>query len=277
MKVKDNSRQLKFWQVLHLDNLELLHGSNITYDYPRHMHEEHCVVLMLQGQEITTCRGKSHIAVPGDVLLINAEEVHSSQSFESEYIVIKIKPKILNRIAFDIFGRKPKTPYFSEIVSHDKLMFRLLMNLYRNLTENISPLEQESAFISAIEKLLTQQNDSPSNLQPIRKEPRYVKSVRDYLKSHYAENISLSQLASVADLSRFHLLRVFCNEMGVPPHEYQTQVRITHARKLLRKGHSILETTFKTGFFDQSHFSRNFKRITGRSPGRYVSESNIVQ
>jgi AraC-like DNA-binding protein len=87
----------------------------------------------------------------------------------------------------------------------------------------------------------------------------------------------LTQLASFAKLSRFHLLRLFRTQMGVPPHEYQTQVRITHARKLLRKGYSILETAFETGFFDQSHFSRNFKRITGRTPGQYLSESNIVQ
>ena len=156
-------------------------------------------------------------------------------------------------------------------------MFRLLLNLYRKLTESISLLEQESKFILAVEQLLTQQNKNHPVLQTAGREPRSVKTVRDYLKSHYAENISLSELASAANLSRFYLLRVFRNQMGVPPHEYQTQVRITQARKLLRKGHSILDTAFETGFFDQSHFSRNFKRITGRTPGQYLSESNIVQ
>ncbi len=277
MKIKDTSRQVTFWQVPHLDNLEFLHGSNITYDYPRHMHDEHCVVLMLRGKEKTTCRGKSHDALPGNILLINAEDVHSSQSFETEYVVIKIKQNVLNRISCDVFGRESQTPHFSEFVCHDKFVFRLFLNLYRKLMVNVSLLEQESEFISTIEKLLTQQKKNYSTHQPIGKEPRYVKSVRDYLKSHYAENVSLSQLASVADLSRFYLLRVFCNRMGVAPHEYQTQVRITHARKLLRKGYSILDAALETGFFDQSHFSRNFKRISGRSPGQYLSESNIVQ
>jgi AraC-like DNA-binding protein len=277
MKFDSDSGQIKFWRVPHLNNLELLHGSNITYDYPPHMHEENCIVLMLQGKEITTCRGKSYTALPGSVLLINAEEVHSSQSFESEYIVIKIKQNILNRIAVDIFGHKSQTRYFSEFINPDKSMFRLLLNLYRKLEENISLLEQESEFISAVAQLLTQQNKNYSALQSVGKEPRDVKSVKDYLKSHFAENVSLSQLASFANLSRFHLLRLFRNQVGVPPHEYQTQVRITHARKLLRKGYSILETAFETGFFDQSHFSRNFKRITGRTPGQYLSERNIVQ
>lgn len=277
MKLADKSWQLKLWRVPHLDNLELLHGSNITYDYPRHMHEENCIALMIRGKEITTCRGKSHIALPGSVLLINAEEVHSSQSFETEFKIIKIKQTILNRIAFDIFGREPEKPYFSEFINRDKSTFRLLLNLYGKLTGNLSLLEQESEFISVIEKLLAQQNKNFSALQPVGREPRSVKSVRDYLKSHYAENVSLSELASIADLSRFYLLRVFHHQMGVPPHEYQTQVRITHARKLLRKGFSISDAALETGFFDQSHFARNFKRITGRTPGQYLSESNIVQ
>jgi AraC-like DNA-binding protein len=98
-------------------------------------------------------------------------------------------------------------------------------------------------------------------------------SKRDYIKSHYAENVSLSELASFADLSRFHLLRLFRNQMGVPPHKYQTQLRITHARKLLRNGHSILKTAFETGFFDQSHFSRNLKRITGGTPGHICQKA----
>lgn len=277
MKSKNTLRQLEFWQVPHLDGLELLHASNVTYDYPRHMHEEYCVVLMLQGKEMTNCRGTSHVAVPRDVLLINSEEVHSSRSLESEYIVIKIKQGVLDRIALDILGREFNKRYFSEIVSPNKQMFRLLLDLCRNLRHRISFLEQESAFISAIEQLLIQQNGHYPVLRSVGKELRRVQSVRDYLRSHYAENVSLSQLASIAHLSRFYLLRVFSNEIGVPPHEYQTQLRVTRARKLLRKGYSISETAFETGFFDQSHFSRNFKRTTGRSPGQYVSESNIVQ
>ena len=65
MKTKDSSWQVKFWRVPHLDNLELLHVSNVTHDYPRHIHEEYSVALILQGSETTTCRGVSVTAFPG--------------------------------------------------------------------------------------------------------------------------------------------------------------------------------------------------------------------
>ena len=277
MKIKDNSWQLKFWRVPHLDNLELLHATNITYDYPRHMHEECSIVLILQGAETTTCRGASCISYPGSLLLFNADEVHSSRSVGTEYRIMKIRSKALNQIAFELFGHNLERPYFPKLVINDPLMFRLLLRLHLKLEQNVSPFEQESEFISTIGLLITRHNKNHIVLQPPGKEPHYVNLIRDYLKSHYAENVSLAQLTSITNLSPFYLLRVFRKQVGCPPHEYQTQVRITRARKLIRKGHSISEVALETGFFDQSHFSRNFKRIVGIPPGQYSLQGKIVQ
>jgi hypothetical protein len=59
MGIRDDSWQLRFRRVPHLDDLELLHASNITHDYPRHVHEEYCFGIMLQAVETDVCRGKS--------------------------------------------------------------------------------------------------------------------------------------------------------------------------------------------------------------------------
>jgi mannose-6-phosphate isomerase-like protein (cupin superfamily) len=76
--------RLNFQRLAQLDNLELLHASRITHDYPLHMHEEYSIVLILRGTETTTCGGTNHKARPGDLLLINAEEVHSNKSVSSK-------------------------------------------------------------------------------------------------------------------------------------------------------------------------------------------------
>jgi AraC-like DNA-binding protein len=155
--------------------------------------------------------------------------------------------------------------------------YRLLLDLHLKLERKASPLEHESEYLSTIGLLIKRQEKVHSNLKPIGKESRYVELVRDYLSCNYDENVSLSELASLTNLSSFHLLRVFRNQVGVPPHEYQTQLRVIQAGRLLRKGYSISDTALATGFFDQSHLSRNFKRITGMTPGLYLSHSNIVQ
>ena len=55
------------------------------------------------------------------------------------------------------------------------------------------------------------------------------------------------------------------------------QLRVAYARKLIRDGESISEAALATGFCDQSHLSRTFKRIVGLTPGQYIARSKIVQ
>jgi AraC-like DNA-binding protein len=264
--------QLKFWRLPQLDNLELLHAARVTHDYPRHMHEEYSIAVILQGTEITNCRGTNHSARPGDLLLINAEEVHSNKSSGSEYRLVKVRAKTLQRMARDLGEPALAAPYFPELVVNDPLLFRRLLDLHLKLEQNISALEQESAFLSTMGLLLTRTNKDCRARRAATKagsEDVYVRLVRDYLRSHYAENVSLTQLTSLTDLSPFYLLRVFHQHAGFPPHEYQTQVRIAHARKLIRNGTPLSQAALETGFFDQSHLSRNFKRIVGVTPRQY--------
>lgn len=277
MRTRNHSWRLRYWQVPHLDNLELLHASDITYQYPPHMHEEYSIVLILQGAETTTYRGTSCRSYPGSLLLFNADEVHSSTSVGTEYRILKIGSKALNQIALELSGHNLDRPYFPKLVTNDPLMFRVLLRLHLKLEQNVSPFEEECEFISTIGLLITRHNKNHIVLQPPGKEPHYVNLIRDYLKSHYAENVSLAQLTSITNLSPFYLLRAFRKQVGCPPHEYQTQVRIARARKLIRKGHTISEVALETGFFDQSHLSRNFKRIVGIPPGQYSLQGKIVQ
>jgi AraC-like DNA-binding protein len=104
-----------------------------------------------------------------------------------------------------------------------------------------------------------------------------VKRVREHLTESYAENVSLRQLARLVQLSPFHLSRVFCQQVGMPPHAYQTQVRVARAKTLIRQGHSISQVATLTGFADQSHLTRHFKRLVLLTPGQYLQNSKNVQ
>lgn len=210
-------------------------------------------------------------------MLINAHEAHSTRSAGVKYRAIHISPKELGRIASEVAARDFEPFYFPNPVIEDFSTFRLLLDLHLKLEQKVSLLEQESIYLSAMSLLFKQLENLHSSLKPIGREPRYIETARDYLRSNFAENVSLSELARLTNLSPFHLLRTFRTRMGVPPHEYQTQVRVIEAGRLLRQGFSISDAAFATGFFDQSHLSRNFKRIMGMTPGFYSSHSNIVQ
>jgi AraC-like DNA-binding protein len=260
--------QLKFWRLPHLRDVEFLHASHVTHDYPLHMHQEYSIALLLRGTETTVCNGSSYRARRGDLLLVSSEQVHASQSVNSEYRAFKIWPDALTRICDASSLRH--NPCFQDVVVKDRLLFRALLELHIELEKEGSALERESRFVSTMALLLNRQTERQrESVSNARKEETKVRIVREYLRDHYAENVSLSQLTSLTNLSPYYLLRVFRSRAGFPPHEYQTQVRIAHARRLIRAGTPLSQIAIETGFFDQSHLSRNFKRIVGVTPRQY--------
>ncbi|HEU6437453.1 MAG TPA: AraC family transcriptional regulator [Nitratidesulfovibrio sp.] len=96
-----------------------------------------------------------------------------------------------------------------------------------------------------------------------------VEAVRSHLRDHLADPVRLDDLARLAGRSRCHLLRMFQQATGLPPHAYQTQLRVEAAKDLLAAGHAISHVAAETGFSDQSHFSRVFRDLTGATPRQY--------
>ena len=98
-----------------------------------------------------------------------------------------------------------------------------------------------------------------------------VKKALARLDGDAASPIGLNELAELAGLSRFQLLRVFVREVGATPHAYLVQRRVHLACRLLAGGRPIVEAAMDAGFADQSHLTRAFVRQFGVTPGRYVA------
>jgi AraC-like DNA-binding protein len=93
---------------------------------------------------------------------------------------------------------------------------------------------------------------------------------RDYLREHFARKVTIDELARRAGMSRFALVRAFAREVGIPPHTYQTHLRVQQARELIAEGVALSEVSLAVGFADQSHLNRHFKRLIGVTPGLYA-------
>jgi AraC-like DNA-binding protein len=97
-----------------------------------------------------------------------------------------------------------------------------------------------------------------------------VRRVIDHLESNYLAPGLLQDLARALNKSRFQLIRSFRREMQITPHAYLIRLRITHAIHLLQRGEAIAQVAAATGFSDQSHLTRHFKRWTGTTPGVFA-------
>jgi AraC-like DNA-binding protein len=104
----------------------------------------------------------------------------------------------------------------------------------------------------------------------IGRAPRAVRRARAFLHDALADKITLDALAEHAALDKFHLVRAFRSEVGLPPYEYLTHLRVSRARELLRRGVLVAEIAQAVGFCDESQLHRHFRRIVGVPPGLYA-------
>ena len=95
-----------------------------------------------------------------------------------------------------------------------------------------------------------------------------VDRAKAMIDAHYADKLSLSDLARDAGMSLFHFARVFGELEGRPPHRVLLGVRLAHARARLQEGASVTDTCFAVGFGSLSHFVTTFRRHYGVSPSR---------
>jgi AraC-like DNA-binding protein len=263
---------VKFWHDATLNDLELLHATYVTHTFAPHIHEGYVIGIIEHGAEQFKYRGSNHIAPAGSIVIINPGEVHTGASAAEHgwtYRTLYPATELLQRAVSDIVGRERDIPFFTDAVVHDPEIMAEISLTHHVLEEQSSALERESRLLWTLARLIVRYADDHPRIKPLTKEHMSIQRVRSYLDEHYAENVSLEQLAAIAQLSPFHLLRSFRNQVNLPPHAYQMQVRIMRARQMLRTGVPCVDTALAVGFADQSHFSKHFKRITGVPPGLY--------
>ena len=98
-----------------------------------------------------------------------------------------------------------------------------------------------------------------------------IRAAVTYIEANFAEPITLAELSQLAGLSLHRFVTVFRGQVGIPPHQFVCRTRIGQARALLRQGLPPAAVAVDTGFCDQSHLSRHFKRFCGTTPGSYLS------
>lgn len=94
-----------------------------------------------------------------------------------------------------------------------------------------------------------------------------LEKIQDYVIAHLNQNISLSEMGGIINLSQYHFCRLFKQSTGITPHQYLTQCRIKRAKQLLSKTKlTITEIAFEIGFKNHSSFSRLFRKYIGTTP-----------
>ncbi len=274
MKSHVAQERTKFWIDPLLDNLELLQATYFTFTFTPHVHDTYAIGVTEAGaQTFTYQRTKQLIMPAGSIAVVHPGEMHTSRASDDQgwsYRMLYPNANILCQITSELAGASQDIPGFPSPVIADAALAWHIQKFHRALEDpTTTRLERESGLRWVLGMMILRHAAGRLPLHPAKPEPGYVRLICKYLEDHFAEPVGLEQLAQLANMSSFHVLRVFRRTLGLTPHVYQTHLRLEHAKHYLLQGMPLVQVAAETGFVDQSHFSRHFKRVVGISPGQY--------
>lgn len=263
------------WSVpLHDADLQVsaLHAHFTTHAFAPHWHEYYVVGLITEGVQTFRYRRDRYVTTRGGFFILNPGEPHTGESaIAAGFTYRALYPTHEHMEQAMVELRRPSAlPHFPTVRMDERDMATSIHHFHALLTAELSPLERQTRWLSLLTTLVLRYGSARLELPVAGVEPSAVSRARDYLEGHYAERVTLPQLAAQTSLSPFHLVRVFRRATGITPHAYLESVRIRHAQRLLERGESPSAVAFATGFSSQSHFTERFRRTLGVTPAVYA-------
>lgn len=224
----------------------------------------------------------------GDLIIINPNCPHTEKSSykfidQLEYIVFGINNLTLSNKSLPLLNDETPTPTYYKIMNFNNNKNVILYYLNTLVQEvELKEINYELAcksiltlFIIYISRnsestLLITSNPEKLNIECIK--------VKNYIDSHYSENITLDILSNLSYINKFHLVHLFTKQMGISPINYLINKRIEESKNLLTTtNYSIRDIATIVGFSNSSYFSQMFKKFNGCSPRIYKNKYTTLK
>jgi AraC-like DNA-binding protein len=255
-----------------LGGLPLLNANYKQQNFSKHVHEEYCIGVIDQGAQRFFHNGAEHVAPQHGIILVNPDQVHDGCADNDsgwKYRAIYPMPGLIKNVQDQLSSKNTGTAMFNQSVINDLLLANQLRHLFYLLQYSANTLAREITFMTVMSNLLQRHAGGSNQPLTLTQCVPSIKLIKEYLDCHFADNVSIKTLASWVNLNPNYITRLFQKQIGIPPHAYQIQRRLFHAKKMLLADNTLLNTALSCGFSDQSHLNRHFKRWLGISPGKF--------
>ncbi|MDH0748639.1 AraC family transcriptional regulator [Pseudomonas sp. GD03842] len=258
-----------FWRDAQLPFIEarsIADGRKVCY--ARHSHDIFSIGAITAGRS-TYLHEKSRQTIDtGTVVLMNPGDVHACNPIDDQpwsYVMFYVDPHWLGRVqeTCGVEGFQP----VPAISSQDPALFDGLLRLHRALLDPaldaLAKQKQAVGFFTLLQQRLGGSD------APLKKANERVERAARYINEHFLQAIRLQDICQAANLSEAYLIRAFEQHYHMTPHAYVINRRIQHAQARLREGEAIADIAHQSGFSDQAHFQRAFKKHLATTPGQY--------
>ena len=252
-----------------VSGVEAIQARFSGHAYDLHRHDEWLVGVTDRGVQDFYCRGARRQSLPGRVILIEPGEMHDGQAGTTDGFAYSMLYLPQSWLRAELRRSSAGDPGFRATLSEDRALGAAIRIACDVLGRPPEPLARDAA-LDALLDLLGPHLDYRVPSSTAKADDRVARRARDRLNDELALPVGADALARTAGAAdRFQLARAFRLAYGVSPHAYQVQIRLTHARRLLRLGERPAAVAAACGFADQSHLGRWFRRAYGLAPAAY--------
>ncbi|MDR5827194.1 AraC family transcriptional regulator [Caballeronia sp. LP006] len=248
---------------------ELLRGRFADFSYDVHAHDTACFALLTGGAIRIRMRGTEFVARRGDLYAIDADEPHAGWPVDEAgwtQRTLYVDVAHLRALAGD--ERMRGGGLIGPII-RDPALCAALHDVHRSSEEQGPSLYRDERYLQFAARLTGRHMTDRTKDAKAPREPRAVAAARGFIDERLGEQVHLEDIAEAANLPPYRLFRAFSRETGMTPHEYQRQARVRVAMALIRDGGALSDIAAATGFADQAHLTRTFRRMLGVTPGAY--------
>lgn len=261
--------QVRAWRPPVPGVAEVFHAHFTEHVYPMHAHSTWTLLIVDDGAVRYDLDRHEHGALAGVVTLLPPDVPHNGRSadpgnpdgFRKRVLYLE-----RDSLGADLVGAAVDRPAFA-----DPLLRQRIHQVHRALRAPGEELAAESRLTLVRERLrerLTPLAPAPPAEPPSR---QAASLLRDLIDARVVEGVSLEAAAGELHFHPVHLIRSFTRAYGMAPHRYLTSRRVDLARGLLLAGMPAAQAATESGFWDQSHLNRHFKRVVGVSPSRFAA------
>ncbi len=261
-----------FWRDPALPFVESRRACRSRACYVPHRHPTFSIGAADEGRSLFTGAADGPVALsPGTLVFVPAERVHACNPVPDtawSYQMLHLDAAWLRAVRREYAQAAPDEAEPVRI-STEPETYERFGRLNALLFSDADPRDKESALIEFLGDA-----DAGAGLRivapiaPSRLAGR-IRPALDRLRAAPDRDAPLDELARLADMSRYQLIRAFRAVTGMTPHAWQLNQRVNLARERIREGTGIAEVALQLGFADQAHFQRVFKAYAGVTPGRF--------
>jgi AraC-like DNA-binding protein len=268
---------VRYWRARSLP-VEAMHARFTTHVYHWHSHESYSLGITEEGAQEFRCRHGHHVSGPGMVMLFNPDDPHDGHAADGggfTYRMVHVWPELMASLVGEVTGRADGLPLFPVPVAQDAVLADALLRLAATLEPGGA--DGELARYERLAVVTRHVARHASYPRPVsRPAPVDVATrVRDLIHDAGVASppggaqLTMDDLADAAGCSRYAAYRAFRGAFGMAPSDYQRQLRIRAARRLLAAGTAPAIAAAEAGFADQPHLTRWFRRYYGVTPAAF--------